>query len=205
MTDHAPNTQGRPEEKAPATDRDNNNFLSRDMVEQSIMFPVGATIVLEGHWRGNKRIECKRWNTRKAIKGGKFVADILAALFPNDALFLVQVQWDKPATASSQLYDVLFNRVYDPMVELICLTLDITERQDIAEFIETTMPVDMLELFVCIVNQEINSSNVEAIIKKAQGLLVTKFQLDNDSLTLPNILAGLLQTQSTGSPPISSP
>jgi hypothetical protein len=207
------------EHKSPAdpglTDRQPEQFISRDRVEQEIMFPVGQEVVLEGHWRGAKHIECKRWNTRKAIAGGKLVSDILAALFPDDALFLLQIQWGKPATASSQLYDIVFNRIYDPMVKLVCLTLDIVTHMpgtdgnsysdDVREFIETTTPTDIMELFVCIVNQEINSSNVEAIIKKAQRLLVEKFQLDNDSLSLQNILGALLQTPLTGLPPTNSP
>lgn len=178
-------------------------FVSREAVERTILFPEGLTIDLQGHWRGNKRLECKRWNTRKAYACSKLVSDILCSLFPNDVLFLTQIEWDQTATASSQLYDVCMNKVYDPMVRLVCTTLDITEEKDIAEFIETTMPIDILELFVAVVNQEINSSNVEAIIKKVQRLLVEKFQLDSDSLSLPNILAVLLQNPSTDSLPTS--
>lgn len=173
------------------------------MVEQTVLFPVGAFIDLEGHINGSKRVECKRWNTRKSFQCGKITGEILASLFPNDALFLLSIEWGKPLTASAQLYDILFNRIYDNMVRLVCYTLDIIEDPDIRQFIETTTPMDVLTLFVTVINQEINNSNVEAIIKKAQGLLVEKFRLDSDSLSLPNILAALLQTHSTDSPLIS--
>ena len=174
-------------------------FISRGMVEKEILFPVGAMLTLQGHINGNKIVECKLWNTRKAYQCGTLVSEILAALFPNDALFLVNIDWSKPLTANQELYEVLFRRVYDPMTRLVAYTLDITEDKDIRSMIETTRPMDILNLFVTIVNQEINNDTVAAIIKKAQELLVEKFRLQSDSLSLQSILGAFLQMPSNDS------
>ena len=174
-------------------------FETRDEVEVDILYDKGIDVELEGSWKGRRVIRVPRWSLRKAHSCGKYVAQIIADLFPDDVLFLVKINFNNNATAAEELYDVIFNRMYDQACRVVLITLGITDENDAMEFVDTLMPEDLMELFTTIIEQEINNKRVEAILKKVQRLLVERFQLEKESLDLQNIAAFLLKPSLTNS------
>jgi len=176
-------------------------FLNRDSVEWKILADQGTEVALDGSIRGERRVRVPRWSARKGHQCGKHVAEIIATLFPNDLIFLVQLDWSKVSTASSQVYEILFERAYDQMIRVICVTLDMYKESEIEEFLNTVTPVDILTLFCTIVEQELGQDNIDAILKKVQRLLAEKFQLGSDSYDLQSILEQAFKNFSTSIPP----
>ena len=175
-------------------------FNSRNEAEIDILYDKGVDVKLDGSWKGKQIIHVPRWNLRKAHSCGKYVAQIIMDLFPNDVLFLVQINFDDKATAAEKLYDILFNRCYDQACRVVMITLGINDETEALEFIESLMPEDLMELFTVIIEQEINNKRTEAILKKVQRLLVEKFRLENESFDLQSIADLLLTRSSTVSP-----
>lgn len=179
-------------------------FLDRDSVEWKILADQGREVQLVGSWRGEKVIRVPRWSARKGHQCGRYIAEIIATLFPNDLIFLVQLDWSKVATASSQVYEILYERAYDQMIRVICVTLDIYQTKDVNEFVNTVAAEDILELFCTIVEQQLGESHVQAILKKVPRLLAEKFRLEKGSYDLQDILARVFGAYSTTTPPNNS-
>jgi len=179
-------------------------FLDRDSAEWKILADQGTDVSLVGSINGEKVVKVPRWSARKAHQCGKYIATIIATLFPNDLIFLIQLDWTKVSTASSQVYEILYERCYDQMMRVICVTLDIYEESEIEKLVNTIAAEDVLELFCVIVEQQVGQSHVEAILKKAQRLLAEKFRLGKESYDLQSILEQVFGAYSTTTPPKNS-
>lgn len=170
-------------------------FSERAEVETLTLYDQGRDAKLSVEFRGSTTVRVPRWSMRKAHKCSSAVAEIIAALYPNDLLFLYQIDYTKRADAASKIHKILMYDIYDPTMQIICATLDILDKEDVASFMDTIGPEDMMELFCIIIEQELNSDRIEAVVKKFQRLLMEKFPLQNVSLGLQDILTSI-QSQS---------
>ena len=163
-------------------------FKDREEVEILTLYDLGKDVELEAGYKGSKKIRVPRWSMRKAHKCSKAVAEIIAATYPNDLLFLYQLDYTKRADCAAKLHKILFFDIYDPAMQIICATLDITDKVEIGNLIDCLTELDVMEIFCTIIEQEINGARIEAIIKKFQRLLSDRFPLQNVSLGLQELL-----------------
>jgi hypothetical protein len=179
-------------------------FTGREEVEIAVLTDLGRDVQLEASYKGKRTLHVPRWSVRKAYSCGGKVAGIIAKLFPNDLMFLLTLDYTKMSTAAAKIYNILFVQVYDEMMGIILITCGIKD-EDQEEFIDNITTIDAMELFCTIIEQEINNSQVESILKKAERLLTDRFRLGRESLDFSTLLNIVSQTSLTDSPPTSSP
>lgn len=172
-------------------------FGSREEVEKLTLFDLGKDVTLTVTFRGSRTIKVPRWNVIQSHECSSALAEIIAALYPHDLLFLYQLDYSKRADAASKIHKILMYDIYDPAMQIICKTLNIVVKEEVEEFLTTISTEDVMELFCTIVEQEINSERIEAIIKKFQRLVTTKFPLQNVQLGLQDIVTALQSQSST--------
>jgi len=168
-------------------------FHSREEVELLSLMDQGKLVELSAPIFGENTVRIPRWSMRKAFQCGEEVSRIIATLYPNDISFLLQINWTKQATAHAQLYDIICVRVLDPVMRIICLTLEIHEKEKQEQLINEITPEDVMEIFCTIIEQEVNNERMEAILKKVERLLTEKFRLENVSLNVNEILEAASQ------------
>lgn len=162
-------------------------FEDRPEAELTALLDQGKVVTLEGVYKGSKHIRVPRWSARRWFSSVKYLSQVIAVLFPNDFLFLLSVNYKEPSTAAMQIAEIM-ERVYDEIMQIICITLCITEKAGVEEFIDSVSWLDVFEIFSTIIEQEVNNETAEAVLKKVQRLLVEKFHLENESFGFSAIL-----------------
>lgn len=171
-------------------------FESREEVEQKGLFYKGRIVKFhDSAYQGKAEIFVPKWNMDTAYELGRSITWIIATLFPHDWFFLATLDTTKVATAAARVYKILYEDIYPQVMEIIQKTLRTSKHPDVtyhipmddeefSVFRRSMSPVDIVELFVAIVEQEINNEVMQALSKKLQRLLGEKFQLEN---AFPNI------------------
>lgn len=179
-------------------------FKDKSEAEVRAINDLGKTIEIEAAYNGSNFLHVPRWSVRKWFDCIDHVAGIIAQLFPNDIIFLVSVNYNDTATAAVQVADI-FKRAYDEIMQVVCLTLDITEDEEIKRFINSLTWLDAFEIFATIIEQEINSHTAEAVLKKVQRLLIERFRMESGSFDF-NAILGLAMSMpsSTDTPSTNS-
>jgi hypothetical protein len=124
---------------------------------------------------------------------------IIAKLFPKNLPFLLSIDMTSTATAAAEIYDILFDQAYQEMMKVVAVTLDILEQPRMDLLCDSITPLDAMELFTTIVEQEINNESIQNILKKTQRLLVEKFHLGKESFDIRGLLELVLGTSLTDS------
>lgn len=197
-----------PDEKAVS---DKRSFASRDQIERAILLDKGRRVGLEGTWKickdthgkdivdekGNlvwtwgNEIWVPRWSLRMMLQCSDRIASIIATLFPDDMSFLFKIDMNELATAAAKINEILFFKVAPEVFDICCYTLGIETDEDRSLFERRVTPRDLLEIFVTIIEHEINNESMQAITKKVQRLLGEKFSLENVFPNLSEVMAGL--------------
>lgn len=189
-----------------AADDTTKVFQSREEVEQQALFYRGRHVTLKDSiWDGSNKVFIPKWSMETSFELGKTITTIIAILFPNDWFFLASLDTTRVATAAARLYHVLFENIYPQMCEVVQYTLrsstlpsdglyhvPMTD-EEFSKFKRAVSPQDFMEIFVSIVEQEINNQVMQALSKKVQRLLGERFALEN---AFPNI-SELMEEAST--------
>lgn len=174
-------------------------FKNRGDVEAAIVFDKYRDIKLQGSWEGQSSIRVPRWMAKQYFELSEEIAQLIMQLFPNNYFFLFYVDHSKIASAVAEVQEVLFNKVGKTMVRVIMRTCKIDEaRED--EFLESVTGWDLIEVFLCIVEMNINNDMMRAMQKKFRRLLGERFALENVFPELEDIMDGHRNTASTASP-----
>lgn len=208
----------------------------REVIERAILLDKGRHIDIEGTWKtcrdlisgkeikdndGNviwtegSKLWIPRWSLRQMVSCSERIATIITTLFPGDLFFLFNVEMEEVATAAARVNEILFHRVGPEVFDINCMTCGVETQEERALFERKLTPRDHLEIFVTIVEHEINNDNMQAITKKVKRLLGEKFSLENVFPSLSDFtaeqsnqfLTDLQATNSTSFPntPLSQP
>ncbi len=173
-----------------------SKFKNLGEVEREAIFGEGKEVVFnESVWNGSKKIIVPKWSMYEMEQLGGAIAMIVAELYPHDILFLAQIDTSRVATAASKIYDLIYNRVLPQVKEVVRVTFRMDEEM-FSQFYRSLRPYDFIEIFVTIVEQEINNDVVLALQKKVLRLLGEKFHLENVSpISCDTMDAGLSMLQ----------
>lgn len=201
----------------------------REAVERAILLDQGSFVDIEGTWktcrdlvtkkeildadgkpvwRDESKVFVPRWSLRQMMLCSDRIATIITTLFPGDLFFLFNVEMEEIATAAARVNEILFHRVGPQVFDINAMTCGVESDEERALFERKLTPRDHLEIFVKIVEHEINNDNMQAITKKVKRLLGEKFSLENVFPSISDFMAeqsvgfltGLQQISSTSSP-----
>lgn len=197
------------DDAAAAAKPEKKAFQSRDEVEQKGLFYRGRMVKMtDTIWLGQDTIFLPKWNMDLAYDLGRTITQIIATLFPHDWFFLASIDTTKVATGAARIYHIVYDEIYPQAMEVVQKTLRSTEYKDAEYHVSmddeewsklkrALSPLDFLELFVSVVEQEINNEVMQALSKKVQRLLGERFALENAfpsiSETMEEVSTSLLE------------
>lgn len=152
-------------------------FRDRSEVEELALKTPGSWVPLrDSQWKGEGRIFVNSWRLAHNRECGHHVLMIMQEIFPNDTFFLAYLSTTEvfgSAETHARLYDLMFNRIYEHVLQLVCFTCDI-EDDERSQFERTITLVDLLAIFVRIIEQEFNNEFMQALLGKLHGLIAER-------------------------------
>ena len=183
-----------------AAAKNNAKYQNRGEVEDEIVNkPKFRDMVLEGEWEGKNTIRIPRWMAWQYFTLSEAVAKMIITLFPNNYFFLFYVDHSEIASATAQVQDILFNKVGKEVTRIVMETCKIDPDRE-KEFLESITGWDLVELFLCIIEMNINNDSMRALQKKFKRLLGERFALENVFPDWEDIMAGHQSTAPEASP-----
>lgn len=178
-------------------------FGDRTVVEIDILKAQGKIVTLMGSWLGKREIQVPRWNIETLLMLGDDTAQLIADVFPNDLFFLYQIDTHQPATAAYEIADILFRKMSVRMLNIVYTTLEVVGDDEQKKFRRSLAPSDLLEIWVTIMEQEINNETMEALQKKVRRILADRFALQNVWPSFAEFMDGAMNMSTNGSPSTS--
>lgn len=152
-------------------------FSGRDEVEESGLLHEGSWVSLQyGTWKGERRIWVKAWRLYEHRILSHQVLTIMRLIFPEDTFFLAHLAMTEvfgAAETHARLYDLIYNKLYDHVMELIYHSCEVTDDER-SQFERTVTLMDILAIFIRIVEQEFNNDYMQALLGKFHRLIADK-------------------------------
>jgi hypothetical protein len=149
-------------------------FTDRSDVDMAGLMEPGSWVPLQYYpWKGEQKIFVRAWMLYEHRKCSEHVLRIMQLIFPNDIFFIAHLSMQEVfgnAETYARLYDLVYNRLYDHVAVLIKHTCDITD-EEWPEFERKASLLDLLRIFVRIIEQEFHNDVMQALLGKFHRLI----------------------------------
>lgn len=160
-----------------------NVYLKRSEVESdAFLRKKGALVITEF----GEELTVPRWSIELTDKLGRAISHIIGKIYPNQTLFIQQLDTMSDVEGAEFTYQVLFIQCIAELKQIVFITLHLDDDAEAcSKFVKSHTIMDFINIVNAIVQQEIQNPMLVALVKKTVSEIMTKLQSVN--LSTPSV------------------